>query len=103
MADTQAIGEVAGKVAEKGALKTAGKLVGKAMPGVNVAIAAAETTKAVKAGKYGAAAVAAAEGVPGPAGWVAMGAEALGAGKVADKAIDGASKVAKEVKDTVGN
>lgn len=102
MADTQAIGEAAGKAAEKGALKTAGKVVGKAMPGVNVAIAAAETTKAVKAGKYGTAAVAAAEGVPGPAGWVAMGAEALGAGKVADKAIDGASKVAKGVKDTVG-
>lgn len=102
MADTQAIGEVAGKAAEKGTVKTAGKVAGKLIPGANIAIAAAETTKAVKAGKYGTAALAAAEAAPGPAGWVAMGAQALGAGKVADKAINGASKVAKGVKDTVG-
>ena len=102
MADTQAIGEVAGKAAEKGALKTAGAVVKKVTPGLNIAVAAADTTKAVKAGKYGTAALAAAEAAPGLPGWAAMGAQALGAGKVADKAIDGASKVAKGVKDTVG-
>lgn len=102
MADTQAIGEVAGKTAEKGALKTAGAVVKKVTPGLNIAVAAADTTKAVKAGKYGTAALAAAEAAPGLPGWAAMGAQALGAGKVADKAIDGASKVAKGVKDTVG-
>lgn len=93
MAEAEAIGKVAEKGAEKGAVKVASKIT----PGLNIAAAAYDTTKAVKAGKYGTAAVAAAEAAPGPVGWAAMGAQALGAGKVADKAVNGVGKVAKGV------
>ena len=98
MSEIDAIGKVAGKAAEKGA---AAKIAGKVLPGANIAIGAVDAAKAIKAGKYGTAAVAGAEAVPGPVGWAAMGADMLGAGKVADKAVNSVGKTVNEAKKAV--
>lgn len=98
MAEIDAIGKVAGKAAEKGA---AAKIAGKVLPGANIAIGAVDATRAIKAGKYGTAALAGAEAVPGPVGWAAMGADFLGAGKVADKAVNSVGKTVNEAKKAV--
>lgn len=98
MSEIDAIGKVAGKAAEKGAVA---KIAGKVLPGANIAIGAVDAAKAIKAGKYGTAAVAGAEAVPGPVGWAAMGADMLGAGKVADKAVNSVGKTVNEAKKAV--
>ena len=98
MSEIDAIGKVAGKAAEKGA---AAKIAGKVLPGANIAIGAVDAAKAIKAGKYGTAAIAGAEAVPGPVGWAAMGADFLGAGKVADKAVNSVGKTVNDAKKAV--
>lgn len=98
MAEIDAIGKVAGKAAEKGA---AAKIAGKVLPGANIAIGAVDAAKAIKAGKYGTAALAGVEAVPGPVGWAAMGADMLGAGKVADKAVNSVGKTVNDAKKAV--